>query len=383
MVCRSGLLFLLLGLTSTAWSELKLPPITPFIRLSTAPNGNHKIRVGLSEQELRSLATAYDNEIRWTELFVVRVATSDNTHVPPLLGTYETTANGAVFRPRFPLRPNLKYIATFKTNSQQIQSVLALPKEDLPATVARVYPTTNIVPENLLRFYLEFSSPMRRGEIYRYIDLLDENAQVVELPFLEIEQELWSRDGHRVMLLLDPGRVKRGLKPRIDSGPALVANRKYSLRVKRQWPDANGNPLAKDVRKEFQVAVADRDRPLPERWKVTAPAAGTKQTLVIYLREPLDAAMLRRVLVVRDARHQEVSGEIQLMSGETEWHFQPSLPWEQRSYSICVDPTLEDLAGNSISRRFEVDVQSAPTSENKQATIAISFAPTVDNTVDN
>ena len=58
---------------------------------------------------------------------------------------------------------------------------------------------------------------MQRGDIYRYIRLLDDEGIAVELPFLEIEQELWSRDGHRLMLLLDPGRVKRELKPRIDS----------------------------------------------------------------------------------------------------------------------------------------------------------------------
>ena len=50
-------------------------------------------------------------------------------------------------------------------------------------------------------------------------------------PFLELEQELWSGDGRRFTLLFDPGRIKRGLKPREEQGPS--SSRGFSPRLIR------------------------------------------------------------------------------------------------------------------------------------------------------
>ena len=64
----------------------------------------------------------------------------------------------------------------------------------------------------------------------------------VEL-FLELEDELqWSLT--RLTLLLDPARVKRGLKPNLDEGRALEAGKRYQLVIDQQWPDATGRPLS-------------------------------------------------------------------------------------------------------------------------------------------
>jgi len=37
---------------------------------------------------------------------------------------------------------------------------------------------------DLLKFYLHFSAPMRRGHIYDYVHLRDDTGQDVEIPFL-------------------------------------------------------------------------------------------------------------------------------------------------------------------------------------------------------
>ena len=41
---------------------------------------------------------------------------------------------------------------------------------------------------------------MRRGEAYRHLQLVSASGRPVELPFLEIEEELWDRDGRRLMV---------------------------------------------------------------------------------------------------------------------------------------------------------------------------------------
>jgi hypothetical protein len=89
-----------------------------------------------------------------------------------------------------------------------------------PATlVESVSPSAEVLPENLLRFYFQFSAPMSRGEAYSHIRLLNAAGRAVADPFLELNEELWSGDGRRFTLLFDPGRIKRGLKPREEVGP--------------------------------------------------------------------------------------------------------------------------------------------------------------------
>ena len=61
--------------------------------------------------------------------------------------------------------------------------------------MTHVYPSRAMLPENLLRLYIHFSAPMSRGEAYRRIRLLDATGKPVDDPFLELDEELWSRDG--------------------------------------------------------------------------------------------------------------------------------------------------------------------------------------------
>src|SRR5690606_6065275 len=123
------------------------------------------------------------------------------------------------------------------------------PKNSEPARLIALYPTTSVVPENLLKFYLHFSVPMSRGEVYDRVRLFDTNGKRVEHPFLELSEELWSPDGKRLTLYFDPGRIKRGLKPRELFGPALIEGGEYTLKIDRGWPDADGRPLAEGFEK--------------------------------------------------------------------------------------------------------------------------------------
>ena len=79
--------------------------------------------------------------------------------------------------------------------------------------IEQVYPSTDTLPANTLKLYIYFSAPMRRGEAWQHIRLLDEHGAPVELPFLEIDQELWDPTNTRLTVLFDPGRIKRGLVP--------------------------------------------------------------------------------------------------------------------------------------------------------------------------
>jgi hypothetical protein len=283
--------------------------------------------------------------------------------VPPILGDVVREGDALRFAPRFPMQPGMRYRAVYVEPGQAaplvevLELAVASAQSAVPPTaLERVDPSPDVLPENLLKLYLHFSAPMSRGEAYRRIHLVDDAGGEVELPFLEIDQELWDRDGKRLTLLFDPGRVKRDLVPNEEVGPPLQAGRAYTLVVDRAWPDARGRPLASEARKSFRVGPPDHTPPRTSEWRVAAPRAGTRDPLVVTFPEPLDRALLERVVEIWDGSGAPVPGEIAIDAGETRFRLTPQAAWKRGGYTLRAATILEDLAGNSLGRAFEVDV---------------------------
>src|SRR5581483_5374373 len=111
--------------------------------------------------------------------------------------------------------------------------------------------------------------------------------------FLELGEELWDPKGVRFTLLIDPGRIKRGLKPREEIGPVLEDGKSYTLVIDKGWPDARGNPLKADFRKSFRASPPIEKAIDPAAWKIAAPPAGGSAALEVTFPRPLDHAMLQ------------------------------------------------------------------------------------------
>jgi hypothetical protein len=283
------------------------------------------------------------------------------TETPPILGGVTRDGDALVFTPRFPFEPGIRYRAVYGEPGQPpLVERLELARRGAPVgpqtRLERIDPTPDVLPENLLKVYLYFSAPMSRGEAYRRIRLLDAQGQPVELPFLEIDQELWDRDGRRLTLLFDPGRVKRALVPHEEAGSPLREGAAYTLSVDRGWPDARGRALASDGRKSFRVGPPDHRPPRTKEWRVVPPRAGTRNALVVSFPEALDRALLERVIEVLDRYGAPVSGSVAVDDGETRWRFTPDSEWMAGRHVLRAATILEDLAGNSLGRPFEVDV---------------------------
>jgi hypothetical protein len=347
-------------------------PRQPAIRLN-ADKGRFEVS-DLDPSDLRALAGDDTGPVPWAQLFAVYTDSGGAAapgERPPILGTYRVEGNLLVFQPRFPLERGLKYRAVLNPSRlpsrarrdvapdhpRPIVAEIALPRSPAAATttVAQVFPTRDQLPENLLKFYLHFSAPMSRGEAYKRIHLLGPSDKPIDLPFLELGEELWDPTGMRLTLLFDPGRIKKGLKPREELGPVLEAGKSYTLIVERDWPDAQGQPLKSGFRRPFRVGPPDERPPDPHEWTLTPPRKGTRAALMVAFPEPLDHAMLERVVNVEDSRGQALPGTIMVEAGETRWRFVPARDWDEGKYLVRVATALEDLAGNSIGRPFEVD----------------------------
>lgn len=224
--------------------------------------------------------------------------------------------------------------------------------------VVAVHPTAHRVPSNLLRIYIEFSTPMREDQARTRVRLLDDSGRVVQGAFLEMDQELWDPSHQRLTMLFDPGRVKRGIRSNLEMGAPLLEGHRYRLVVDSGWPDAKGAPLRAPFTHELLVGAFDGASPNPSKWVLTAPRNGTHDTLVVRFDEPLDHALAARAIGVVG-----VTGDARVLAGDTAWQFAPATPWPA-SASLRVGLMLEDLAGNSVGRVFDSDTKrGGPTVE--------------------
>jgi hypothetical protein len=307
----------------------------------------------------------------WESILSV-YADSRSADPPPLLGTYSVDNGTLSFTPRFPLAAGMHYRAVFRVGgSAQVIADFEGPKLDRTASthVEHVYPSIDTLPANQLKFYLFFSAPMARGEAWRRIHLLDQDGKEVELPFLELNQELWDPEYKRLTVLFDPGRIKRGLVPTNEVGPPLIEGRAYTLVIDQDWMDARGIRLVDGFRKQFHVVAADRTAPDSKNWHLTIPKAGTRDPVVLNFGEPMDYALLTRLVALRG-----VKGVATIDRGESEWQFVPDRAWlPNESCAISVDNSIEDLAGNRPGRLFDVDTFDRITDHTVQSAVLLRF----------
>jgi hypothetical protein len=142
--------------------------------------------------------------------------------------------------------------------------------------VANVYPSVDRLPENQLKLYIHFSAPMKRGQAYQFIRLVDDaEGRPVEAPFLELAPELWDSKTQRLTMLFDSGSIKRGLRPHEDLGLALQEGRPYRLVVAEDMLDATGQTLQRAFEKPFTVVAADRTSPDYTWWLLVTRVSDT------------------------------------------------------------------------------------------------------------
>jgi hypothetical protein len=338
---------------------------------------------GLDPDALAKLAAESPSADRWSSLAPVSVGAGTDSP-PPMLGSYRVSGRDLIFVPRYPLDRSIsKYTveidASLVARSEKIRLVVDAnfrperPSNQPQTAVESVYPSRGMLPENMLKFYIAFSAPMSRGDAYDHIRLLDSGGRPIADPFLELGEELWSIDGKRFTLLFDPGRIKRGLKPREEVGPVLEAGKSYTLVIEPNWLDARGNPLGEDFRKPFRVGPADETVPDPRKWTIDAPRAGRLDPVVIRFPEPLDRALAERLIAVKGPLGSFVDGVVRLEYEETVWKLTPKAPWQAGRYQLVIGTDLEDLAGNSVGRRFDVDLVEPITPTVPTKTVSIPF----------
>lgn len=303
------------------------------------------------------------------------IRNDNNTQGPAIFSKYELRKNRLVLIPRYALSPDVTYeVVANVPGSGPVRRQILLPadKGGESPRVTAIYPSGRPLPANCLKFYIHFSQPMREGrKIFEQIVIRDDQNKIVPHPWRRVE--LWNEDATRLTMWIHPGRIKQGVNLREESGPVLHPGRVYRLVVTDSLRGLNGLPLETDFIRSLYVTDEDHDCPLPDRWKISVPVAGTRDPLTLNLRESIDHALLHRFITIY-AGDSRVTGDIEVTNNETIWSFTPKDPWGAEKHHVQIDGRLEDLAGNTPLRPFDRDLSQKA---NRQPVLRLPFAPKV------
>jgi hypothetical protein len=355
----------------------------PTIRWLTDVTPNAVEVDGLAADTLSALARklpAGSSESRVFAVFAepAAAAQTGKTILPPMAGTSRVVNSRLRFEPQFPLVHGVRYRAEYRPGGDSpVISWFELPPrtKGRPTEVVQIFPSSDLLPENQLKFYVQFSAAMSRGGTYEHVHIRDADGRVIDLPFLELDEELWDPGMTRLTLLIDPGRIKRGVKPLEDIGPVFEQGKTYSLTLDASCRDALGQPLRQTYEKRFRIGPADRTAPEPQRWKIEVPKPGTRDPLVVAFDEPMDQALALRLIRVVTVTQTTtvVTGDSTLGRDEREWRFTPQEPWRRGNYGVSVATTIEDLAGNNIGKTFDVDLSAGAQSRVIAENVRVPF----------
>lgn len=290
------------------------------------------------------------------------LAVSLNGSDRDVLGNFSKTDTGVLFQPLIPLSQGMEYGVL---QSNRVVGKISVPNNaGKSPEVAAVYPQADTVPENLLKFYIEFSEPMQTGNALEHIFLLDKNRDTLDRIFLDLKPELWDEADKVLTVWIDPGRIKRDLVLNKELGNPLHSRQAYELVISGKWKDRRGLSLEKDISKKFVAGPRVDEQLSVDHWRVAAPKASTVEPLIVYSGYPLDHYLLQESLSVLTADGKSFKGKVTLGNKDRTWMFTPEVEWPSGKYKLRVAARLEDLAGNNLNKVFDRDIYKQKKNDN-------------------
>lgn len=279
----------------------------------------------------------------------------------PIAGTYGLEGQLVSFAPAFEFITGQAYTVRVTGKTVSLSRFVIAPEQAARApNVLAIFPSGPVIPENTLRFYIQFSTPMMPHRAGEFIKLVDADGRHDPAAFMSFTQELWNEDRTRLTLLMDPGRIKRGVAQNIDLGPALLEGEHYAIVIEEGWHAANGPYATERFERSFGVGPALRRLPDVSLWQVNAPHVASRTPLRITFDRPFDAQLTKSAIVLRDENGQRISGTVLIDDHEHSWRFEPDSPWAVASLRIIVDTRLEDVAGNNFRDLLDHALSTSP-----------------------
>ncbi|MFY0630939.1 MAG: hypothetical protein JXR05_11195 [Flavobacteriaceae bacterium] len=278
-----------------------------------------------------------------------------------ILGEFTSNGNHKTFKPIIPFTAGETY-EIIKNNKLYLEFSIVETMRIVTPKLSGIYPKSNTLPENLLKMYFVFNTPMQQSQsTLKFIKVFEqESGREIDV-FLPLENELWNTERTQLTLWLDPGRIKKDLIPNKEKGIPIKEGNSYTVVVDSTLQSQDGIELGKFYVKRFLVGERDRKSPNSKDWKITPPEASTGQGLGILFDETLDYMLIEEMILIYDEKSNIVEGDFLTSKKATNTLFIPKNTWKKGTYRILINSQLEDLAGNNFNRLFDRDLNRKPT----------------------
>lgn len=271
-------------------------------------------------------------------------------------GFYSLEQNILRFQPRFNLEPEMTYEAVAYGHEKAYRKEFSIPKADpsVPkAEVVRVFPLNDTIPSNILHFHILFSQSMSaEPNCYEHVWIMDKQGRKKEMVWKQ--REFWFDDRKLLVLMIHPGRVKRGITYLDTLGEVFKEGEEYTLIVTRNIKDRYQRPIRKEYKRTFIAGPDDHTSPEIRYNSFNIPKAGTIQPLKLSFSEEMDYMSVREGIRIFSADKTPVNGRFIYTASEKVWEFVPSDPWKDEQYEVQFGKTVTDFASNYLHRPFEI-----------------------------
>ena len=189
-----------------------LPEITLHVPASAVDRATVEVKRLTTSCDSAAIASDPD---QWQSLLAITLVHSGSQDPPAVEGAYTVTDTGVEFTPQSPLDPLCEYHVAFdpallpglSLAAARVATVISPPRGETapPTFVTTVYPSADLVPENLLRMYVEFSGPMGDGTSREFVRLVNQAGDEVAISLPPVDADSWNPDLTLSTVFFDPG----------------------------------------------------------------------------------------------------------------------------------------------------------------------------------
>ncbi len=271
----------------------------------------------------------------------------------PVSSKYSVAARLVTLRPIGKLGEGLEFQLFYIDGTDTITQQYFTPKKESSnleeSIITEIFPLSDSIPRNILYFHMRFNNSMQPDKLaFERVGIYDDNGNKFER--LWRERSYWLDDNKLLVIMVHPGRVKRG----IDLEIPYEDGKDYEFRVSGEFMDVYGHPVKQSLTKKFHVIEEDYEIPIIDYDNFEVPEVGTENGLRITFKDPMDHASIVEGVWIKDSEGTQVDGRF-LYQSDSDFSFIPDSKWKAGRYELIFDKIVSDLAANRLNRPFEMD----------------------------
>jgi len=291
---------------------------------------------------------------------VLRIYAINNGKIAPVQVSSKYSLLGKQFSvtPIVALGVGLGFEVHYYGARDTIRKRFETPVAELPlvpaAIIEQIFPLSDTLISNILFFHVRFSQPMlNTKEAYNHVKIYDDKGLEQKDPWRQ--RSYWLDSNKVLVLMIHPGRVKRGIHSLSELGPVFKEGGTYTLVVEKSMQDEQLNNISEGTEKTFVIIGADHDIPQVQFDQFKVPSGNTKNPLQMKFFEGMDYAGLIEGTEVNNQEEKKVEGKILWQKNDEIFFFIPDKRWVTGSYTLIFNKVVCDFAGNRLNRPFEIE----------------------------